>query len=223
MKKITFLIMMIFAITVKANPIEVAQNVFNEFQQVMELIKQFEEIEKQLKKQGEILNSISGRNIYSMSNRELELLILFPESGNEILEPTVPGEYKNNYDELKNSLNLIDPAEKYNVIDQDHFKTRVFADTKLQQSAIAGSAYHKTFIDSLEDRVQVIKDYLARLSSSDQMKQAVDINAQMTAQAALNQIEINKTFAMILQLEAAKTQQQLAEQKSRYDFFTNEE
>lgn len=221
------IILVLIAVSTSAlsNPVQTAQNVFQEFKQVQELIKQFEEIEKQILKQQEILKNLSGPNFYQMTTRELELLLLFPQGGDEILEPSANGEYTSNYNEVQDGLNLIDPEVKYNIVgysNHPRLQPRAIADKKLQQSAIAGSAYHKTWMDSLSERVQVVKDYLNRLSTSETMKTSVDINAQMTAQAVLNQIEINKTMSMLLQLEAAKVEQDLTVERDNYLFFKPE-
>lgn len=211
--------------SVFSNPIETAQNVFNEFKQVQELIKQFEEIEKQINQQKAILDNLSGINFHSMTTRELEILLLFPQGGDEILEPTASGEYTDNYTEIKEQLDLIDPEVKYNIVgysNHPRLSPRVVADTNLQQSAIAGSAYHKTWMDSVADRVEIVNDYLDKLSTSETMKTSVDINAQMTAQAVLNQIEINKTMSMLLQLESAKSEQKLTLERDNLLFFRPE-
>lgn len=222
--KISLLLVML-SCSVLSNPIETAQNVFNEFKQVQELIKQFEEIEKQINKQKEILDNLSGINFHSMSTKELEILLLFPQGGDEILEPTASGEYTENYTEIKEELNFVDPEVKYNIVgysNHPRLSPRAVADKNLQQSAIAGSAYHKTWMDSVSERVEIVTDYLDKLSTSDTMKSSVDINAQMTAQAVLNQIEINKTMSMLLQLEAAKSEQKLTLERDNLIFFRPE-
>lgn len=225
MKIKAILILLLSVTTVNSNPIEVAQNVFQEFRQVQELIEQFREIERQIEEQQRILESLSGIDLHQLTTRELELLILFPQSGDEILEPTGEGEYTQNYNEIKESYNFIDPEKVYNIEGysfHEILQPRAIADKKLQQSAIAGSAYHKTWMDSLGDRVQVVTDYLNDLSMSETMKESVDIEAQMTAQAVLNQIEINKTMSMLLQLESARTQQELTVQRANQHFIRPE-
>lgn len=208
-----------------SNPVQTAQNVFQEFKQVQELIKQFKEIEKQIKKQEEIIKNLSGINFHSMTTRELELLILFPQGGDEILNPSAPGAYTDNYTELVDAYDFIDPLKVYGIEDYSfhpRLQPQAIADKKLQQSALAGSAYHKTWMDSLADRVQVVTDYLNKLASSETMKSSVDLNAQMTAQAVLNQIEINKTMSMLLQLESAKTEKDLTIERANILFFRPE-
>jgi len=221
---VTVILMLILS-KVSAGPLEVAQNVFQEYKQVQELIKQVEEIIKQIEQQAEIVKNLSGKNIYQMTSQEIELLRWLP-IGENLLDPINNSAYTQHFREIEEQLSLLDPFELLNVVDDEDdtrsFTTQAKSRLNLQKTTIANAAYSRSFMDQFDERVDVVSGYLTKLNTSETLKTSVDINIQITGQAVINQIEINRTMAMMLKQKTAEAQAALSNERYNTLFITGE-
>ncbi|WP_395378211.1 type IV secretion system protein [Marinicella sp. W31] len=225
--KTSLLVLLLVPGIVRSNAVEVAQNVFQEFRQVQELIKQAQQIIRQIEEQVEMIKNISGKNIYQMTVEELELLRWLPD-GDALLEPALDdiSEYARNLRAIREQLDLEDPYVIYGLepgSSNPLYEPKAASELEHQNVVTASSAFAKTLKNQIQPRMDVTTGYLNQLNSADSMKQSVDLNARLTGQAVLNQIEINRSMSMLIRLESAKVQRQLSDHRYFQKFINNEE
>jgi len=225
-KSLVFLLVLIPGLA-RANAFQVAQNVFQEFRQVQELINQVQQIIRQIEEQAEMIKNISGKNVYQMTVEELELLSWLP-FGDEILDPALDNvsEYALKLREIREQMDLPDPYELYGLEPESNhpFYGPLAATLKEHQEVVtASSAFSQTYINQIQPRMDIATSYINQLNSAESMKQSIDINARLTGQAVLNQIEINRSMSMIIRLESAKVQRQLSDHRYFQNFINDEE
>lgn len=220
MKKILLLVFIFSnAYKVHSNPVEVANNIFNEFQQVIEIINQLEELREQLQARAEMLNNLSGSKEYIISLLEQELRNWHPE-GEEIYDPGLssdPDSYNFQFNEIEQSLDLFDLVELYDLANENDTNNEQYpmfkASDNFQKMTIASAAYGKTLLSQGTDRNQLISDYLNLVEDAESLKDSTDIQTQIIAQSVYQQIEINKSIAMLLQLKSAQSQKKLVQER----------
>ena len=202
---------------IKAGPLEVAQNIFNEYRQVIELINQLDELKKQLEAKVEMIKNLSGAKEYIVSELEQKLRNWHPH-GDDLLDPPPSSDtesYSYTFEEIEESLDLYDLVEVYGLTDENDTQnqnyTSYIAGNNYQRVTIASAAYGKTILEQSTDRNTVINDYIQLVGDAESIKETTDIQTQILAQATYNQIEINKSMAMLLQLKSAQGQKQLAQ------------
>lgn len=219
MKKILLISIMLFTFNAESSPIEVANNIYNEYLQVIELIKQLQEKRAQLEKMAESVNSLSGAREFVQSLFEIKLRDWHPE-GDELFDPpqsNTPETYNYEYHELFNELNLYDLAEYYGLENENDTTNDNYVKFKTEddyrKSAISADAYGKVLLTQGKDLNRLIKDYLDMAGEAETLKQSTDIQIQITAQLAYNQHQMNKSMAMLLKLKADESKRVLAQER----------
>jgi DNA repair exonuclease SbcCD ATPase subunit len=222
-KYILILLLALNPLMGKSSPWEVAQNIFQEYRQVEEMIRQIMEVIRQIEQQAEMIKNMSGKDIFEMTAEELELLSWLPD---DVLDPTGDSPYSINFQEMKEKLDLPDPFESLGIEQlEDSYRLGPLATARKekQQATVASATYAKTFMNQFEDRVDVLSGYLNDLDNAETLKNSVDLGARVTAQAVINQIEINRTFAMLLKQKSAEVATELADERYTLMFLKGDE
>jgi hypothetical protein len=219
MKKILLTMTFLISTQAKASAWEVAQNIYNEYLQVIELVKQLQEKRAQLEKIAESVDSLTGAREFVQSLFEIKLRDWHPE-GDELFDPpesNQEGTYSYEYHNLYEQLNLYDLVEHYRLEDENDTDNENYAkfktDDDYRKSAISADAYGKVLLSQGQDLNNLIKQYLDMAGEAETIKQSTDIQIQISAQLAYNQHQMNKSMAMLLKLKADESKKILAQEK----------
>ncbi|MFK5880137.1 MAG: type IV secretion system protein [Flavobacteriaceae bacterium] len=219
MKKIILISIMLFSFNAKSSPLEVANNIYNEYLQVIELIKQLQAKKDQLEKMAQSVNSLSGAREFVQSLLEIKLRNWHPE-GNLLFDPppsNTPETYNYEYHDLFNKLNLYDLADYYGLQNANDTSNDNYVKFKTEddyrKSAISADAYGKVVLTQGQELNNLIKQYLDMAGSAETLKQSTDIQIQITAQLAYNQHQMNQSMAMLLKLKADESKRVLAQER----------
>jgi hypothetical protein len=219
MRKIFLITAILFSLNVNSSAVEVANNIYNEYLQVMELVKQLQAKRDQLVKMAESINSLSGAREFIKTLFEIKLRDWHPE-GDELFDPpqsSNEGTYNHEYHDLKEKLNLFDLVEFYGLEDENDTDNDNYAkfktDDDFRKSAISADAYGKVLLSQGQDLNELINQYLEMAGDAETLKQSTDIQIQIIAQLGYNQNQMNKSMAMLLKLKADESKKILAQEK----------